>query len=137
MITVIAATGLALATTPAAADENTRTSVDWATRHQTAAAEGERWLEPGNPPFRTLVVSGKLSNTGNNCYSLWTKFLVDLVPRPAAKQAQICGRGTVDVTVRKVYSPTTTGYLTVCAGVENANDCAPWESITAWPVSQD
>jgi hypothetical protein len=140
MTTVIAATGLALSTTvPATADERTPTrTVEWAAGHQTAAAEGERWTEPGSTPLAgNLVLSGTLSNTSDNCYSLWTRFVFDLAPGPTRKQAEICGPGTVDVNVRHAYQLTTTGYVTVCTGTENTNDCAPWENITWWPISQN
>lgn len=136
----VLATGLALAiTAPASASEDTSArTVEWSTEFETAAAAGQRWTEPGSSGLtRDLVLSGTLSSTGDNCYSLWTRFVFDLAPGPTRKQAQICGPGTVDVDARQAYRPTTTGSLTICKGTENTKECAPWENITWWPINQN
>ncbi|MFC9752183.1 hypothetical protein [Streptomyces sp. NPDC056921] len=135
-----AAAGVLLGVTvPAHAADSDRPArtVAWAAAYGTASAGGERWTEPGGTGFSTdLVVLGKLSNTGEGCYSLWTRFTFDLAPGLVRKQAEVCGPGTVDVDLRQRYQLTTTGSLTVCRGTENAEDCAPWQSITSWPISR-
>jgi hypothetical protein len=129
---------LALAAPASASEAASASTVEWSSEFETAAAAGQRWTEPGSSTItRDLVLSGTLSNTGDNCYSVWTRFMFDFVPGPTRKQAQICGPGTVDVTTRQAYQPTTTGYLTVCKGTENTSQCAPWESITWWPINQN
>lgn len=125
---------LALAAPATAADggKPART-VAWSAGHESATAAGERWIEPpGN-----LVISGKLSHTGEGCYSVWTRFVNDLAPGPLRKQAEVCGSGTVDVKVRQAYRLTTTGRLAVCKGTEDVRDCGPWQNITSWPVNRD
>ncbi|MFJ6630842.1 hypothetical protein ACIQMR_05420 [Streptomyces sp. NPDC091376] len=78
----------------------------------------------------------KLSNTGAGCYSVWTRFTNDLAPGPLAKQAQVCGPGTVGAEARQTYRLTTTRQFTVCKGTENTKDCDPWHNITSWPVNR-
>lgn len=110
-------------------------AVAWSVGHQTAVASGERWTEPGSTRLSTdLVISGKLSNSGEGCYSLWTRFVFDLGPGRVLRQAEICGSGTVDVDVRQAYQTTTTGSLTVCKGTVDTTDCASWQNITWWPI---
>lgn len=102
----VVATGLALAiAAPASASEDTSArTVEWSTDFETAAAAGQRWTEPGSSGLtRDLVLSGTLSSTGDNCCSLWTRFVSDLAPGPTRKQAQICGPGTVDVDARQAH----------------------------------
>ncbi|MEE1938329.1 hypothetical protein V1L54_02695 [Streptomyces sp. TRM 70361] len=138
-----AATGalLAAAAVPASAAETTAAgpaAVEWSARHGTATAAGERWTEStGTGFFRVLVLDGELINTGGECYSVWTRFVYDLAPAPARKQAEICGPGTTGVEVRQSYLPTTTGSLAVCRGTTGTADCGAWQSITWWPVSRD
>lgn len=125
---------LAVATSATAADgSKPARSVAWSAGHETATATGERWIEQP----RSLVISGRLSNTGAGCYSVWTRFINDFAPGPLRKQAEVCGPGTVDVKARQAYQLTTTGQLTVCKGTENAKDCGPWQNITSWPVNRD
>ncbi len=137
----VAATGALFATvTPAAAADGGKPArtVEWSTAHATAAATGERWTEPTSTWLsRDLVLSGKLSNTGEGCYSLWTQFTFDLVPTPARKQAEVCGPGAVDVNVRQAYKPTSTGQLAVCKGTKDVKDCGPGQNITSGPVNRD
>jgi len=135
-----AATTALLAATAApasAADGVPAGAVAWSARHGTAAAEGHRWTEPGSTGLdRTLVIQGKLSNTGSGCYALWIRYTYDLAPAMPRKYAEVCGTGSVDVSLRHVYRPTTTGYLTVCRGTADTGDCGPWQNITWWPVRQ-
>ncbi|MGW1882767.1 hypothetical protein [Streptomyces sp. NPDC001970] len=121
--------------TPATAADVTKPArtVAWSAGHETATATGERWIEQP----RDLVISGKLSNTGEGCYSVWTRFVNDLAPGPLRKQAEVCGPGTVDVTARQAHRLTSSGRLTVCKGTENMRDCGPWQNITSWPANRD
>lgn len=130
----LAAIGVTLAgATPATASENTAAStVPWSVAFKTASAAGNRWTERGD-----LVLSGKLSNTGAECYSLWAQYQHDFTGTPPAKQAEICGRGTVDVNVRHRYDYLTTGQITICKGTTNSDDCGPWVDVTSWPVGRD
>ncbi|MER6129388.1 hypothetical protein ABT173_43910 [Streptomyces sp. NPDC001795] len=134
--TSAAVAGALLAGTASAAAARTETgTVPWSVRHQTATASGQRWIEAGGTGLAgDLVVHGKLSNTGDGCYSVWTRFVFDMIPGPAHKQAQVCGRGSVDVGVRQAVQLTTTGYLTVCKGTKDTTDCASWLNITSWPI---
>jgi hypothetical protein len=109
--------------------------VPWSAPYATASASGERWTERTGPT-PTLVIKGKLSNSAEGCYSLWTKFNADLVPGVPRKQAELCGPGSVPVEVRRSYSFTTTGSLTVCKGTQNTQQCGPWQSVTSWPVTK-
>ncbi|MER6614567.1 hypothetical protein [Streptomyces xantholiticus] len=135
-VAAAAAVGALLAVaTPATAADGSKPArtVAWSAGHESAGAAGERWMEqPGD-----LVISGKLSNTGEGCYAVWTRFVNDFAPGPLRKQAEVCGAGTVDVHVRQAYRPTTTGRLTVCKGTEDVKDCGPWQNITSWPVNPD
>jgi hypothetical protein len=136
---VITGISAVLLGTPASAvaTESARASgpVPWSAQYATASASGERWTE-GTGPTPTLVIKGKLSNSAEGCYSLWTKFNADLVPGVPRKQAELCGPGSVPVEVRRSYSFTTTGSLTVCRGTQNTQQCGPWQSVTSWPVTK-
>ncbi|MFF8917390.1 hypothetical protein ACF08M_29805 [Streptomyces sp. NPDC015032] len=132
---VVAAAVGALVTGAPSATALDAEAVAWSVGHQTAAASGERWTEPSSTGLNVdLVISGKLSSTGEGCYSLWTRFLFDLGPGKVLKQAEICGSGTVDIDVRQAYRATTTGSVTVCKGTVDTTDCASWENITWWPI---
>ncbi len=136
--TALAVTGLVVTlTTPATADDATaRRTVKWSATHQTSAASGERWIESGSTPSSPeLVLSGTLSNTGSACYSLWTRFRFDRTPGPVRKHAEICGRSRVEVKMNQAYQFITSGYVAVCEGTENPDNCGPWENITSWPVN--
>ncbi|MFE6085978.1 hypothetical protein [Streptomyces virginiae] len=122
---------LVTAATPASAAGG---GVPWSVTHGTAEAEGDRRIARTATGVLQLQVDGKLSHTGEGCSSVWTRFQFDMAPMPARKQAQVCGDGTVDVTIRGTYMPTTTARLTVCKGTENTTDCAQWASITHWPI---
>lgn len=112
-------------------------ALPWSVTHGSATASGHRWTEPGQILFRNLVVSGELTNTGQGCASVWTQFTFDLAPSPAFKRAEVCGTGSVDIHLRQSLMPTTTGRVTVCRGTETATDCAPWQSLTSWPVDRE
>ncbi len=133
-----AAVGLALVlTTPASASEvRSAAGVEWSTEFETATAAGLRWIEPSGSFSDDLVLDGTLSNTGDGCYAVWTMFIDDFAGSPASKQAEICGPGSVAVDVREDYDVTTTGYLWICKGTAATSDCAPWETITWWPINQ-
>lgn len=140
-VAAAAAAGLVTAlSTPVAADEPARAdkaarTVPWSASLGTASASGERWTESKRPAaLPDLVLSGTLTNTGEGCYSVWTKFRFDFVQGPVRKHAEVCGPGTADVDVRQVYNYTTTGELAVCRGTEDTSDCGDWESITWWPI---
>ena len=135
-VVAVAAIGSVLIGTTAAMAAPTTGTVPWSARYRTATASGERWLEGnGSVASRDLVVSGTLSHAGDGCHSLWTRFTFDFVPAPARKQAEVCGRASVDVAVRQAYRATTTGYLTVCKGTKDTDACSPWQPITSWPIS--
>ncbi|MGV9556335.1 hypothetical protein [Streptomyces sp. NPDC003401] len=104
-------------------------TVPWSASHGTASAAGERWVESGR-----LVLDGTLTNTGTGCYSVWTRFVHDFVVLPAAKQAEICGTGSVHFTAGKSYTYTTTGTVRVCRGTTDTTDCGQAVSITHWPI---
>ncbi|MFD4741379.1 hypothetical protein ACFWNR_27600 [Streptomyces virginiae] len=125
------AAALVTAATPASAAGD---GVPWSVTHGTAEAEGDRRIARTATGVLQLQVDGKLSHTGEGCSSVWTRFQFDMAPMPARKQAQVCGDGTVEVTIRGTYMPTTTARLTVCKGTENTTDCAQWASITHWPI---
>ncbi|MDK1473108.1 hypothetical protein QNO07_06680 [Streptomyces sp. 549] len=112
-------------------------AVAWSAAHGSATASGHRWTEPGQVLFRDLVMAGQLTRTGEGCSSVWVRFTFDFFPAPASKLAQVCGSGSVDIDLRQSLMPTTTGRLTVCEGTETATDCAPWQTITSWPVNRD
>lgn len=118
----------------AAADARALGPVPWSAAYEHASASGERWAE-GGPLLLTLVIKGKLSNSTQGCYSVWTRFNHDLVPGVPRKQAQLCGPGSIDLALRESYSLTTTGDLTVCKGTQNTRECGPWQSMTSWPVT--
>jgi len=135
---VVAGLALALAAPASASEAPSASGVEWSSQFETATAAGQRWTEPGTSAItRDLVINGTLSNTGENCYTVWTSFVFDFAPGPIRKQAQICGPGAVDFNARQAYRPTTTGYLTVCKGTEDTSECAPWENITWWPINQN
>jgi hypothetical protein len=101
--------------------------VPWSVQHQTATASGQRWIEPnGMILWRDLVITGKFSNTGDGCYSLWTQFVHDLAPGPALKRAEVCGTAPVDLNLRQPIQLTTGVYVTVCKGTKDTSDCAAW-----------
>ncbi|MFF9979972.1 hypothetical protein [Streptomyces erythrochromogenes] len=108
--------------------------IPWSVTHGTGKAEGDRRLARSDTGVLELRVDGKLTHTGEGCSSVWTRFQFDLAAMPARKQAQVCGDGTVDVTIRGAYRPTTTASVTVCKGTEKPTDCAQWASITHWPI---
>ncbi|KUN87775.1 hypothetical protein AQJ66_09080 [Streptomyces bungoensis] len=126
-------TALITMTAATAAPANT---VPWSAQYHTASASGQRWLESDGPlASPSLIVNGTLSNAGDGCYSLWTKFVFDIIPAPAHKQADVCGRKAVDVAIRQAYRLTTTGYLAVCKGTKDTTSCSPWQTITSWPIA--
>ncbi|MFI6055883.1 hypothetical protein ACIBCO_38135 [Streptomyces violascens] len=129
---------LSLVTAPAGAATlgSTAHTVSWSAGYGTAQADGQRWLQKTDPTnvFADLVVSGKLTNSGEGCYSVWTQFTLDLFPLPPFKHAQLCGAGTVDVDLSQSYRPTTTGTIFICKGTENPTDCGAREYITSWPI---
>jgi hypothetical protein len=138
-----AAAGCLLLTTAGTAaaasadDSKPARTVEWSVGLESATAAGERWTEPRSTGFSSdLVLSGTLSNTGQGCYSVWTKFTFDFISGPIRKHAEICGPGNVEVNVRQAYQLTTTGSLTVCKGISDTKECAPWENITWWPINQ-
>lgn len=128
---------LSLTAAPAGAAPNApaANTVSWSAGYGTAHADGQRWLQKtGSPLSSNLVVNGKLTNSGDGCYSLWTQFALDLTPLPAFKQAQLCGSGTVDVHLSQSYQLTTTGTIFICKGTERPTDCGAREYITSWPI---
>ncbi|MFJ3637764.1 hypothetical protein [Streptomyces sp. NPDC090112] len=131
-VTAATAAALIAVATPASAAGGGGTP--WSVAHGTAKAEGERSLARNANGVLQLHVEGKLTHTGEGCSSVWAQFQFDMVPVPARKQVQVCGDGTVDVSVRSAYMPTTTARLTVCRGTEDTTDCAQWASVTHWAV---
>ncbi|WP_438292791.1 hypothetical protein [Streptomyces sp. HUAS TT7] len=126
---------LAAAPAGAATPAPTTNTVSWAASYGTAHSDGQRWLQKTESPFSSdLVVSGKLTNSGEGCYSVWTQFTFDLAPLPAFKQAQLCGSGTTDIHLSQSYQPTTTGTVFICKGTERPTDCGAREYITSWPT---
>ncbi|MFP8903564.1 hypothetical protein [Streptomyces atacamensis] len=120
--------------TGATADAAAR--VPWSVRHGSASASGERWVETSVAGiFHTLVIRGELTGSGSGCHSLWIRYTYDLAPAPPRKYAEVCGSDSTPVALRHQYRPTTSGYLTVCRGTDDTEDCAAWQSITWWPVS--
>ncbi|CAL9446606.1 hypothetical protein SUDANB106_02385 [Streptomyces sp. enrichment culture] len=110
--------------------------VPWSVRHGSASASGERWVETSVAGiFHTLVIRGELTGSGSGCHSLWIRYTYDLAPAPPRKYAEVCGSDSTPVALRHQYRPTTSGYLTVCRGTDDTEDCAAWQSITWWPVS--
>lgn len=132
--TAATAAALIAAATPASAAGGGGGGTPWSVTHGTAKAEGERRLARNASGVLQLHVEGKLTHTGEGCSSVWAQFQFDMVPVPARKQAQVCGDGTVDVSIRGAYMPTTTARLTVCRGTEDTTDCTQWSSITHWAV---
>lgn len=118
-----------LSGTPSSAAE-----VSWDLAHGTATAQGTRMIEKG-PLNSTLVVKGELTNTGNDCYSVWFKFTHDFVPGPTIKHATKCGPGSAPIDFRMTTRPTTTGSAFICKG-ETREDCGDRKSITSWPVQK-
>lgn len=135
---------LLIAATPAVAAPTATTEVqasdpiEWSVTHGTATSTGERWMERETGKiFPDLVLDGQLENTGEGCSSVWIRFQFDMAPVMPVKHAEVCGAGTAEFNLRQQYMPTTTASLSVCEGTENTQDCAPWESMTRWPVKQD
>ncbi|GAA4314910.1 hypothetical protein GCM10023086_36460 [Streptomyces venetus] len=112
--------------------------VAWSATHGTATAAGTRWTEASDSgaPFSALVIEGELRNSGSECYSVWVRWMRDLVPGPYTKQATQCGTGSAPVNIRLgAYLPTTTGDLKVCRGNQDTKDCGEPVSLTSWPVT--
>ncbi|MBN3928848.1 hypothetical protein IQ279_04190 [Streptomyces verrucosisporus] len=126
------------ATTAGAADTAGAAAarVPWSVRHGSASASGERWVQTSVAGiFHTLVIRGELTGSGEGCHSLWIRYTHDLAPSPPRRYAEVCGSGTATVALRHQYRPTTSGYLTVCRGNDDTEDCAAWQNITWWPVN--
>ncbi|MFJ6940079.1 hypothetical protein [Streptomyces sp. NPDC101132] len=132
---VAAAAATALVTTAAASPASAAGGVPWSVGHGTARAEGERSIGRSGGGVPEVRMNGTLTRTGDGCSSVWLAMQFDFVPAPPRKQAEVCGDGTVPVDIRFLLrSPTTTARLTVCQGTENTRDCAPWQSVTHWPI---
>ncbi|MFB6876048.1 hypothetical protein [Streptomyces sp. NPDC056323] len=113
-------TSLLLSVPASAGEVPSASGVEWSSEFETAVAAGQRWTEEGGSALTgDLVIAGTLSSSGDNCYSVWTRFVFDFAPGPIRKQAQICGPGSAEVNARQAYQPTATGYLTVCKGTED------------------
>ncbi|WP_030796283.1 hypothetical protein [Streptomyces sp. NRRL S-337] len=111
--------------------------VPWKATYGTATASGTRSVEPKDGSvYSKLVIKGDFKNTGNDCYSVWTQWTYDLVPRPPVKQATLCGKGSksVDLSLAS-YTFTTTGSVFICRGDKDTKDCGEQESLTSWPVN--
>lgn len=132
VVAAAAATALITAASPASAAGG---GVPWSVTHGTAKAEGDRRVARSATGMPELQVDGKLSHTGEGCSSVWVRFQFDLIPTPARKHTQVCGDGTAEVRIRSSYMPTTTASVTVCKGTDKATDCAPWTSLTRWPIN--
>ncbi|SEQ27426.1 hypothetical protein [Streptomyces radiopugnans] len=135
--TAASTAGSTVAGTGATADATAAAArVPWSVRHGSASASGERWVETSVAGiFHTLVIRGELTGSGSGCHSLWIRYTYDLAPAPPRKYAEVCGSGSTPVALRHQYRPTTSGYLTVCRGTDDTEDCAAWQNITWWPVS--
>ncbi|THA46560.1 hypothetical protein [Streptomyces sp. A1136] len=80
----------------------------------------------------TLVITGELKNTGNDCYSLWAK--LDIGSAPATRAATQCGAGSATFNLRSAPSMSPSGTLFLCRG-EGTQDCGPRFSAREFPVN--
>jgi hypothetical protein len=110
--------------------------VEWSAGHGSATASGTRWTEKnGSGTGSALVIKGELRSTGPDCYSIWVRWTHDFIPLPYSKRVTLCGTGSAPADIRlDPYRLTTTGYLKVCRGAEDTEDCGEAVSLTSWPI---
>jgi hypothetical protein len=86
-------------------------------------------------PVQHSSSKGELRSTGPDCYSIWVRWTHDFIPLPYSKRVTLCGTGSAPADIRlDPYRLTTTGYLKVCRGAEDTEDCGEAVSLTSWPI---
>ncbi|MEV0237969.1 hypothetical protein [Nonomuraea sp. NPDC050786] len=111
----------ALTTYPAAA------ATPWSRSYGTATAAGTTEFVSDGRLGGTTTVSGELTNTGADCYSIWVQYIYDLVPGPVVKHVTQCGAGSAPINIKwtsTFLTPTQRMYVRLCKGQEKATDCA-------------
>ncbi|MFE3555523.1 hypothetical protein ACFXKW_11750 [Streptomyces sp. NPDC059193] len=128
-VVAIAVAASSFSMSPASAAES-----GWSKAYESAAVTGNRHTERELPfsVLSTLVIKGKLKNTGNECYSLWAK--LDIGSVSATRAATQCGPGAATFNLRSVPSMSPNGTLFLCRG-EGTQDCGPRFSAREFPVS--
>ncbi|MBC9718869.1 hypothetical protein H9Y04_40710 [Streptomyces sp. TRM66268-LWL] len=103
----------------------------WSTAHGAATATGTTSLQRPGPltPIVTLVIKGKLTSTGPDCYAAWTQITTGTTATAPVKTAEVCGSETVDIATDRTALNSVSGHIFICRGTENATDCGPRQRL--------